>query len=105
MRGCKKIFLVSIFFYGKGGSIIYGYAYDVSKLIGPVAFTLLERGIDAYNSKFSKNVEINKETLINSDEEKNILLFLADYYSQYMGPVAKRLASLKIEERRFRKNN
>ncbi len=105
MRGCKRIFLVSIFFYGKGGSIIYDYAYDISKLIGPVAFTLLEQGIDTYNSKFSKNVGIDKETSIDSDEEKNILFFLADYYSQYMGPVAKRLAHLRIEGRKHGKNN
>lgn len=92
MRGWKKCVLLSIFLYGDSNPLIFRYASEVSKLIGPVAFTLLKQGLDAYNTNKSKDMSNNKEVM---EDEEVILQFLADYYSEYVGPVAKRLALIK----------
>jgi hypothetical protein len=92
MRGRKKFVLFSILLYGDTSPLISRYASEVSKLIGPVAFTLLKQGLDAYNTNKSKETSDSKEVM---EDEEVILHFLADYYSEYVGPVAKRLALIK----------
>jgi len=92
MRGWKKCVLLSIFLYSDSSPLIFRYASEVSKLIGPVAFTLLKQGLDAYNTNRSGDMPDSKECM---EDEEAILQFLADYYSEYVGPVAKRLALIK----------
>jgi hypothetical protein len=72
------------------------YVRKMSALIGPVAVTILKRGIDEYNRKIGSALEFDNVGLKGAGEDEliDVYLFLVDYYSLYVGPVAKMLASV-----------
>jgi hypothetical protein len=72
------------------------YVRKMSTLIGPVAVTILKRGIDEYNRKVGSALMYDNIGLKGAGDGEliDVYLFLVDYYSLYVGPVAKMLASV-----------
>jgi hypothetical protein len=68
------------------------FIYDVSRLIGGAALTILKNAVDEYNKKNNTQYRFDPAKGLNEIKENGRLMdYIVDYFEQCIGPVARRL--------------
>jgi hypothetical protein len=108
-------FLLAIFpcFYNaekeKEASVMCGigegherFICDVSRLIGGAALTILKNAVDGYNKENNTQYRFDPARGLNGIKENGRLMeYIADYFEQCIGPVARRLYDEALNGRRI----